>query len=144
MQGQCSAPNQLNSNLKLQCPDGYAIGTMGPGGEPRKVEGGTAFQELRARTSSPERESGTGMWCSLGGVSVHSYTREQTSCQVPVGTWKAPRRRDAYTRIQMALLGKKWFSRQKEPCDQRAGDTKAHVLFREAKASSVAASISGS
>ncbi|ELW70629.1 Pappalysin-1 [Tupaia chinensis] len=27
MQGQCSAPNQLNSNLKLQCPDGYAIGS---------------------------------------------------------------------------------------------------------------------
>ena len=28
MQGQCSAPDQLNSNLKLQCPDGYAIGTV--------------------------------------------------------------------------------------------------------------------
>lgn len=27
MQGQCSAPNQLNSHLKLQCPDGYAIGS---------------------------------------------------------------------------------------------------------------------
>ncbi|ERE84483.1 pappalysin-1, partial [Cricetulus griseus] len=27
MQGQCLAPNQLNSNLKLQCPDGYAIGS---------------------------------------------------------------------------------------------------------------------
>ncbi|KAF5917654.1 hypothetical protein HPG69_013490, partial [Diceros bicornis minor] len=27
MQGQCSAPDQLNSNLKLQCPQGYAIGS---------------------------------------------------------------------------------------------------------------------
>nr|KAF6486398.1 pappalysin 1 [Rousettus aegyptiacus] len=27
MQGQCSAPGQLNSNLKLQCPEGYAIGS---------------------------------------------------------------------------------------------------------------------
>ncbi|XP_045325553.1 pappalysin-1 [Leopardus geoffroyi] len=27
MQGQCAAPDQLNSNLKLQCPDGYAIGS---------------------------------------------------------------------------------------------------------------------
>ena len=33
MQGECSAPDQLNSNLKLQCPEGYAIGTMGVGGE---------------------------------------------------------------------------------------------------------------
>lgn len=30
MQGECSAPDQpANSNLKLQCPEGYAIGTMG-------------------------------------------------------------------------------------------------------------------
>lgn len=29
MQGQCSAPDQLNGNLKLQCPEGYAIGTVG-------------------------------------------------------------------------------------------------------------------
>lgn len=27
MQGECSAPDQLNSNLKLQCPEGYAIGS---------------------------------------------------------------------------------------------------------------------
>ena len=33
MQGECSAPDQLNSNLKLQCPEGYAIGAMGVGGE---------------------------------------------------------------------------------------------------------------
>lgn len=44
MQGQCSAPGQLNSNLKLQCPEGYAIGTLGALGEPQE---GRAFWELR-------------------------------------------------------------------------------------------------
>lgn len=40
MQGECSAPDQLNSNLKLQCPEGYAIGTMGVGSELCMGEGG--------------------------------------------------------------------------------------------------------
>lgn len=43
MQGQCSAPDQLNSNLKLQCPEGYAIGMEARGGG----IGRASFQELR-------------------------------------------------------------------------------------------------
>lgn len=43
MQGQCSAPDQLNSNLKLQCPEGYAIGTVGA----RAGVEGKAFREAR-------------------------------------------------------------------------------------------------
>lgn len=44
MQGQCSAPNQLNSNLKLQCPEGYAIGRTGACGQRWR---GESFREPR-------------------------------------------------------------------------------------------------
>lgn len=51
MQGQCSAPDQLNSNLKLQCPEGYAIGMMGSWGG--AVRGTQFSRNLGVSSESP-------------------------------------------------------------------------------------------
>ena len=116
MQGECSAPDQLNSNLKLQCPEGYAIGTMGVGGE--------LCMGARGCASSPELEACVlpGQWAPLSARGTGEMKRNEIR---PCPPWKRVQGMDVGKAMLGGCVGLPW---RTETLTGASGDAEERLL----------------